>query len=788
MLGAFASQAFAMGLGEIQLLSALNQPLHAEIELLSPTAADLDDLRATLASSEAYAKAGVERAFFHTKMRFAVVKRPDGSAAIKITSHDPVREPYLDFLLEATWGSGQVLREYTVLVDPPVMMPAPAPVVEAPAMEAPAPAADMDDSAPAYSGGGGSGLADGEYRVGNHDTTWRVATAVRPDGSVSMEQVMISLLRANPHAFAQQNINKLKAGQILRVPSREEMAAIGHADALAEVRAQKNQWQGSAAVAAEPAQPAVAAEAPAAAPAPAPASAPTPTPAAPTQAPAADAQLKLVAPKTDETDASKATGAAQTGGQTADQNVGDMRKELTLAVEAVEAQRQENQELNTRLKQLEDQITQLHRLIELKNTEMSQLSGSAAPTAEGEAVPPTTAPADNTAETNQPATPAPEQTVSPEAETALQPGVATPEAAAPTTPATETASAPQQSTDQPKDEGLLAALLANPLVKWGVAGGAVIVGLLAWMGARRRRMEDTDFQESILAERHPGGAKVAAAAAPVSATVATPEAPADTTAKEEAHSDSSLFTDFAVSDMGAIQNDAEADPIAEADVYLAYGRYQQAEELIRNALNRAPQRNELRFKLLEVLFAAKNTNAFDTEAEALLVSLGGQDDELWQRVAEMGQELNPGNPLYRPGGMPATADQGLDFDLGGTTQGGGGAGESYDATPAAAAHDDNSLDFDLGELASFAPQTQEAAPSLPIDDDFSFDLSAGDDLEDAGEGVLASADEVSTKLDLARAYIEMGDPDGARSILHEVLEEGSATQKSEAQTLLSQMG
>lgn len=768
MLGAFASQAFAMGLGEIRLHSALNQPLHAEIELLSPTAADLNDLRAALASNEAYTKAGVERAFFHTKMRFEVVKRADGSAAIKITSREPVREPYLDFLLEATWGSGQVLREYTVLVDPPVLMPAPAPEIEAPAMAAPEPAM------PAYRGGA-SGLVDGEYHVGSGDTAWRVANAVRQDSSVSVEQVMIGLLRANPQAFINQNINKLKAGQILRVPSREEMAAVSHAEALAEVRAQKNQWRGGGTVAAAPAKVAP----PAAEAAETPAAAPAST--APAQPSEVDAQLKLVAPKTEEADTSK---AAADGGQ----NVGAMRKELTLAVEAVEAQRLENQELNTRLKQLEDQITQLHRLIELKNTEMAQLSGSTPP-AEAGAVPPAPeAPATAPAEADA----APESAAAPEAamEAQPQPEEPAPEMApSPPVPGTTVPGpAAQAPKVQPKqtveDEGLS---LANPLVKWGVAGGAIVVALLAWMGARRRRMDDTDFQESILAERHPGGAKVAATAAPAAAAATTAAAAvsepvSETPAKDAPQSDSSLFTDFAVSDMGAIHNDAEADPIAEADVYLAYGRYQQAEELIRSALNRSPQRNELRFKLLEVLFAAKNTHAFDTESEALLLSLGGQDDELWQRVAEMGQELNPGNPLYRTGSAAtptAATDTSLDFDLGGM---------QADASPAAAAHDDNSLDFDLGELASFAPQSQEAAPSMPVDEDFNFGLGVADDLEDAGEGVLATADEVATKLDLARAYIEMGDPDGARSILQEVLEEGNATQKSEAQTLLSQMG
>ncbi len=341
---------------------------------------------------------------------------------------------------------------------------------------------------------------------------------------------------------------------------------------------------------------------------------------------------------------------------------------------------------------------------------------------------------------------------------------------------------------------MLSALLANPLIKWGAVGGAVVIGLLAWMSGRRRRMEDANFQESILAGKHPGGAKKAvstaspvAAAATVAAAaeaVAQPKAPKVPQAKDAPQTDSSLFTDFAVSDMGNIQSDAEADPIAEADVYLAYGRYQQAEELIRTALTRAPQRNELRFKLLEVLFAAKNAHAFDTEAEALLATLGSQEDEMWLRAVDMGQELNPGNPLYRAGGMAtATAaaelDSGMDFNLGGM-----GTAEADFTTPQ---RDDNSLEFDLGEFDAFSPQAGDAAPSMPIEEDLNFDLSMGDETEDAGEGLLASADEVATKLDLARAYVEMGDPDGARSILQEVLDEGNVEQKSEAQTLLSQI-
>jgi pilus assembly protein FimV len=796
MLGAFASQAFAMGLGDIRLNTVLNQPLNADIDLLFPTANELAELRVALASPEAYNRAGVERSFFHTKLRFEVVKRPDGSAVVRVTSREPVREPYLNFLLEATWGSGQVLREYTVLVDPPALMPAPRPVTRAPAVAAPAPATTPRAATPAPAPTAApSGLVGGEYRTSRNDTLWQIASEVRPDAGVSMEQTMLGLLEANPNAFYDQNINNLKAGYVLRVPNREEMAAVSQAEALTEVRRQNRLWRdGRTAetkteIQAAPAAATDSGDAPAAAQV------------------QPEAQLKLVVPETGE------TGAAGTGA-----NVDDMRKELTLAVEAVEAQRQENQELNTRLQSLEEQIAQLHRLIELKDSEMAQLSGTATPgaaaAATGDAPPPTGEEAAIPAETL--AEPMPEETgVSPDMtaespqlpvteaaeEASVMPAETAPEVpeAAETVAAPEPMPEPETATAEPAapqgDTGLLATLLANPMFKWVAVGAGLLVALLVWMGARRRRADAGDFQESILAERRPAAptapgtvaaAMAAGAAAAESATrdsASTAAAPA----KDSTQSDSSLFTDFAVSDMGAIQNDAEADPVAEADVYLAYGRYQQAEELIRNALERTPRRNDLRIKLLEVLFAARNVHGFDTEAEGLMASLGGQDDALSRRVREMGQELNPGNPLYREGGAPAvraaSADHTMDF----------AAGMGEEPTDAMGmpetrkAADDNSLDFDMDELASFSPQSEPAAPQLPIDEDLGFDLSGADDMEDAGEGVLASADEVATKLDLARAYIEMGDPDGARSILDEVMQEGNAAQKSEAQSLMKQI-
>lgn len=849
MLAALSSQAFAMGLGDIRLNSVLNQPLDADIELLSPTAVDVAALRVILASPTAYSRAGVEREFFHTKLKFNVVQRPDGSAYIKVSSREPVREPYLDFLIEATWGSGQVLREYTMLVDPPAMMPAPAPVTRAPVASTPArqapatPAPRSVSRAPAQAVPSYQpGYQDGEYRTQRNDTLWEIAEQVRPDGSVSMEQTMLGLLEANPDAFYDQNINNLKAGYVMRVPSAAEMTAISQAEAQSEVRRQNRLWREGRSGTVQTA----AAD-----------SSPTPSDAssgARGQAADGGAQLKLLAPEVGE------AGGTDVG------SVDELRKELTMAVEAMEAQKQENQDLSTRLVELEDQIAKLHRLLELKDSELAQLGGLAVPTPEADA---TAAPqaADAPVDTQMAEVPAdaagqdampPAMDAVPSAEgEAVMPDMPTAEMAegmdavppempadAETAGADETVAevpppvvpqptpAPMDSqADEPAEEqSFIDMLMANPMLKWGAVGGGVLVALLAWMGIRRKRMEDSGFQESILADRGNAATRAAAAAgaattAAASAASAAPkdeskaEPAVDTTPSQEvaSHTDSSLFTDFAVSDMGAIQNDEEADPIAEADVYLAYGRYQQAEELVRSAIGRSPQRNDLKLKLLEVLFAAKNANGFDAEAEAMLANLDGQDDDLWQRVAEMGQELSPTNPMYKADGAaaaaasvaaaaaaPAAAGGDLTSDI--TADAGLDTGMDLDAGPdmsditadlnldstsagsteqSAGLGDDNGLDFDLGEFDSSAKAKEDTAASVPADDDLNFDLSGAEEsAEESADGALASSDEVATKLDLARAYMEMGDPDGARSILEEVMQEGNDAQKSEAQSLL----
>ncbi len=861
MLGALAStNVVALGLGEIELKSALNQPLNAEVELLSATESELGELKVAVGSAQAFANAGIERPLFLNKLNFNVTRNPEGKPVVLITSREVVREPFLDFLLEMSWSKGRLVREYTVLVDPPVTMPAPAPVTRAPASrQAPAPA-PVVSSAPARRVTHTAqrppvSVSPGEYGpTRRNDTLWGIAQNVRPDTGVSVEQTMLGLLRANPEAFVDNNINNLKAGYVLRVPSREELTSMSRGDARREARAQYAEWR-----AARGQSPSVSAQQQAAV-----EGGGTAVPSAGATA-AAESHLQLVAPE----------AAEQAGGTEGANNLEGVQRELMMANEALEAQRRQSEEMSGRLSVLEEQIVNMQRLIQLKDNELARLQAQGAaeavvPAVE-EAVPAETAPdlaqageagTDGMAEAvpgmdasgmESPVEAGPEMAADMPAEVvAAEAGTSPAEAmaadseiaapvtgdlagnmeqpvevdtAAPVADEEAVAEAPPP-VEAPVAEpvapvtatptGFVDRLLANPL--WLGAGG-VVLALLAFFGLRRKRGVETEFQESIL--------QAAQKESSASDSEIVTSQPASTDSKTP---ESSLLSEFAVSDMGSIRNDGEADPLAEADVYLAYGRYKQAEELIKDALEKDSEREDLNLKLLEVFMAGKNQTAFDEHAQGLLAKLGNSNDQMWEKVADMGRELSPDNPLYQAGAEPAvdnmardmeeeldslaeefdldmdsgeepvadaqeeskSGEEGLDFDLDLSFDPGADAEQpdSAEFTPPdvvddseAAAEPELNVDMD-----SVEPGTVEQDNALEFDaEGFDMETAEATEEEPQGDGELADLDEVSTKLDLARAYIDMGDPDGARSILDEVMEEGSDNQKDEARDIMAQM-
>ena len=851
MLGALATgHVVALGLGEIELKSSLNQPLNAEVALLSATDAELQELKVAIGSSAAFDNAGIERPLFLTKLRFDVKTNADGKPVVGITSREAVQEPFLDFLLEISWSKGRLLREYTVLVDPPVTMPANAPALQAPVTR---PVTSSARSTGSYQPAGRVthtaqmppvSVAPGEYGpVRRNDTLWKVASQVRPDTGVSIEQTMLGLLRANPEAFQNNNINNLKAGYILRVPSREDMLSVSRAEALRESRAQYAAWREARGLL-QPAQ-----------------SQGT----APVSVPAAESRLELVSPDT-------AEGGAATGSAENDAQLQKLQSELLMANEAVEEQRRQGEDMSSRLSVLEEQIINMQRLIQLKDEELARLQAQAGeefieqPVTElenAEAIAEAEELAD-TFETEEPALETEDPAFSMELDTVADDEFATAdpfdsEAAFDETVA-ETAATDAGFDEAPAEEliedsveeevlaavpevepvvaepvipetatspGFVDRLLANPL--WLGAGGAVLA-LLAFFGLRRKRGVETEFQESILQAAQEGSAVASdselVAAEPVSSQPVT--------------SESSLLSEFAVSDMGSIKNDGEADPLAEADVYLAYGRFQQAEDLIKEALKSDAEREDLNLKLLEIYLAGRNKTSFDEHAQGILARIEDNQDPQWEKIAEMGRELSPDNPMYQAGNVAAVAtdedaeidslsdsmgfsmdsemveteepeteapkttdeiaeeikdaEEGLDFDLDLSFDADASANEdqadNVESTPSdAGAEQPEAAGSELNvDVDSVEPEAIDLDNGLDFDlDGFELDSAAETEAELEGDGELADLDEVSTKLDLARAYIDMGDPDGAKNILDEVMDEGNDDQKDEARDIMTQM-
>lgn len=851
------SAAFALGMGDIKLRSALNQPFNAEIELLSVSADEAESLKVNLASYETFARVGLDRPAALMFLRFSVA-HSDGRHYIKVTSTEPIREPFLSFLVEASWSSGRLFREYTVLIDPPGMGQEAPPAVQAPvAATTPVPA--VTRAAPAIVSGTapatapvrvstlpGGGLSYGPVKA--HETLWSIANRMRPSKSVTIQQMMMALLKANPEAFYGNNVNRLKMGYVLRIDDPAMITAMSHAEAVRAISAQNRAWQDQVkrAGAAAGARPMIASTAQV-----------SRAVAAP-----AEPRLKLVAPEGE----GKQAGATATDAAVAD----NMRKELLLAQETAEAQLRENEQLKKRMQELEGQLASMQRLLSLKDSDLAALQQQM-----GQAPVTQTTPAAPAAEEPKPAIPAGEP--KPVAEAPKKP-------APPAKPKPAVKPAPVPVA-QPS---LLDELLADPLMLGGA--GAVVLALLVLVGLmiKRRRAGGPGFSESILTA---GGSSL------LSSKVATAGVPSE---------ESSLFSDLAVSGMNSLQGgEAEVDPLTEADVYMAYGRYQQAEELLKEAQNKYPERHDIKVKLLELYYSTKNRAAFEPLAAEVFTALEGSGP-LWGKVLVMGHELCPDNPMFSaaPGAGAGLdlgrheaggeiLDIGLDLDalaedMESSAEGGAAfnldlgvdfsdledesattsaptlvpktpvaeepadvvfdlSGLEEEAAPAPAAEPapasrqvESPPEFDLGDLnfdeaESEAPPVAEMAPAAPVTKkeepaldfelgDLGLDMSeetaaepvaevaidlgleeaptsevdlglekvpAGEvdlgDIGELGDLDLGDLDAVGTKLDLARAYVDMGEPDSARSLLNEVLAEGDDQQKAQAQELLNRL-
>ena len=705
--------AYSLGLGDIHLRSALNQPLAAEIDLLSVAPDDVPSIVVSLASAESFQQVGLDRPAALLAIEFSVAQRPSGAYYIKAVTERPVREPFLDFLLEVNWRSGRLLRDYTVLLDPPELMKKEAPpAVKAPAATAGKPARTVKRASattpPSSKGGAlsGDGLSYGPVK--GNETLWSIAKTMRPR-SFSTPQVMMALLKGNPDAFEEGNVNRLKAGTVLRLDPAL-LQAMSRAEAAREVARQDREWQDFKQQAAGKAG----------------SRAPTGTAVVPRGTTAVkpdEPRLKLVAPEAIEAGKAEASGTAAGEAGT----LASLKQELLLAQEAGAASKQESEQLRQRVQDLEGQIADMQRLLSLQDDNLAalqrQLAGQgqqdvarAAPAAGAEVKPGVGVAFDGQRVEVAPAA-AGEATA---AVAAAANGEAAPAAEAAAPKAEEAAKpakkpAPKRPVIIPEPQPeptLLDDLLANPVYSGlFLLLGVALVTLLVLIVRRRR--SGGNFTESILMGGTPSMMKAKAA-------------------EGKGAEESSFFSDFAVSGMGDIQaEDSEVDPLTEADVYMAYQRYQQAEDLVQDALKHNPERPELHVKLLEVYHATKDKAKFEAEALRTHALLNGSGP-LWDKVLVLGHELLPEHALFAkapealtPGPDHADArldnevlDIGLDLDaLTEEMESGGGGGEF---------NLDLGVDFsDLEDLAPKAAPAVSAAPSAPVEETgFDLDLDA----------------------------------------------------------------
>ncbi|MDD0842597.1 FimV/HubP family polar landmark protein [Pseudomonas sp. Gutcm_11s] len=926
--------AHALGLGEIDLQSSLSQPLVAEIELLEVRDLAPNEVIPALASPEEFNKAGVDRQYFLTDLKFTPVIKANGRSVIRITSTKPVREPYVNFLVEVLWPNGRLLREYTLLLDPPMYAPTPVvsaaprlPVATAPAprpqtvaptprpvtpsASAPARPAAPVAPTPAAAPAAASKIDGDQYKTTSNDTLWEIAQRSRQGGSV--HQAMLAIQDLNPGAFLDGNINRLKSGQVLRLPTDAQVKNRSQSEALAQVTEQNNAWREGRSLAASTSRQLDATKRDSAG-------------AAPAKADAKDS-LKLVS-----ADSGKSTAGS-------DKGKGDSKAlsdQLAVTKESLDSSRRESEELKGRLADLQSQLDKAQRLVDLKDSQLAKLQAdlaqqdkaavtAAQPAAPVAPVAPTTPAQSEAAKPAAPvadAKPAEAKPVEKPATTDFnyeegaakteptKPAVEAPavqpakpvvpqpakpaEAAKPAKPAKPVAPA-----KEPEPQGLLDQVLANPMLLGAVGGGALLLLLVGLMVlSRRNAMKEAELQSSLNGDSSDN------------AFASDMDLQDDSFAGLDDAADETLVRES--EERVAPQT---ADALGEADIYIAYGKFTQAAELLQNAINDEPQRSDLRLKLMEVyaelgdrdgfarqeqelreiggasgavdqlkakypamaatalaaggaLAAADDLDSFSLDDltldepaaaqpaaaaadldDSFDLSLDDLDVSLDEPVAPAAAEatlddleLDAGLDFDTPA-APTSAAADLDFDL---ELGADSASDSLslgddladfsldletESKPSEIAAEDDfmlslddepitpaapapSAEVDLDMPADFDLSLADEAPAVPAEDSFAAQLdevsaeldqlsngladelpaaqpeatssAAGLDMDDDFD-FLSGTDETATKLDLARAYIDMGDSEGARDILDEVIAEGSEGQQQEARELIGKL-
>lgn len=768
-----SSEVWALGLGDIRLESALNEPLRAEIELLSATPGELDNLKIMLASAETFDRYGLDRPVYLQGMQFQIIRsgRTDGNV-VQVRSQAPMAEPFLTFLVEANWSRGRLLREYTVLLDPPTFAPPAAetaPIVQAPSRSTPADSGRIERPEPAVQQrpmpaptrqvapadpepqlfepaepetepeSKPQPVADdtpydestsGDYSVVRSETLWGIATRVRPDSRLSMNQTMLAIFEANPEAFGG-NINVLKAGASLRIPSADEIFQISRGDALAEAKRHHAAWRGG------------------------------------TVAPVAETRpsLTLVPPDDDFVD-------DLLGGDDPFADEPQTREE----------------EIEQRITELEGaDVPQQQSLIEIRNNELATLREELA-RIRGEVYEP---PVDDTAvdivddelTADDPFADdeiLPDDTIEDAAvdDAVVEDAQAADDEVADVTPPADIIRAPTRS-----EPSIVDKIIAAITSKWAaiIAGALVLVGgALFWF--MRRGGGDDDAESWQPLDRDEPGSDVTSETATLRAPERieesimvveqestlqpemdeTVDAPApefeQAAPKEDTGAFGSLEDTF--SSETAINLD-QSDPMAEADFHMAYGLYDQAADLINGALSVEPERADLLTKLCEIYFVWGNRDAFVDAAGRLKAVVGSDESADWDKIVIMGQQIAADDELFA-GASAVGATKAVDLAFEAGSEEGGELDMEFIADDDASSADV----FDIGaDEATVAADADEEIDIFGVGEDIDAELTPFESADTSVSAVLESPDfDMTAALPEVDVTAEMPTPDETAEI------------------------
>lgn len=762
----------ALAVSDLQTKSALGEPFWGEVDLSEVSDLNADEIKVSLASQEDFERVGVERVYFLTDLKFDVIVNPAGRSYVKITTVKPVREPYLDFVVRVAWPGNASLRELTALLDPPVgsadvspadinqaissapvetpvavpvavpaeqspgvvsaapadsaIPPAPAPVLR------PAPVAQAPKKQPAPTPTPVPSVAADSYRTQSGDTMSKIASQFRP-ADASSAQTMVAIQRANPSAFSNDNINQLKRGQVLRIPSESEIREVSAKEAVASVREQSESWR--SAVVNAPAKPALEAQQVDAT-----ASAPVKAPAAPAEV---KPEMKLLGAQ-----AGKAGAAAAGKEQGAAAKPGDAKK-LDENKAKLETAKVDKDKLNAKVSTLDSQVKANDKKLDVQNAKLAELQAQlkeqeakkAAAVPPAASAPAATAPVTAAApvELAPPTTPDGVQTQAADA--------AAPIESKPLPPAAP--KKPVVVAEEPAAEGL-----PLPLIGGGLAALLAVVGGLWWNQKRKREQAE---EEAALAELEAldGSSDFASDGGPDGLLFGS--ADAGTHAPVPAQDDAWLGEFGAADSAPAVQDRVLADPLEEVEQYLAFERYPQAVGFLNKAISGSPERADLRLKLLEVYARLDDWNGF-TEQEAWFERAGdlsalAHAEELKAGMTPPARKASPDDPLHYDRAAPVATSavvsasddlpslEDLEMDFNATVSA---------SSPSLQAVQDSDLSLDLPDFDNdFSLDTpkQDVAPAKAADSGLSLDEDLDFSYSEPAAKASAAADDLSFELD-----------------------------------------